>query len=131
MYKLIISMCLIITFNATANDVLNVDRFVTKNVEFSFPNNKNIRAKASDFLLDNYVIMSNELGDRWAVLTLTNTSNGRRILEQDHVLALFANGDRANPIEFRLNFDGNETQSITVAFGENKFPLLSISTRVN
>ncbi|MGJ8680007.1 hypothetical protein [Paraglaciecola sp.] len=128
MYKSIITGLMFTAFitNANENEVLNVDRSVSKHIEFSFPNNKGIRPKHSDFELINYVIMSNDLGERWAVLTLTNTSSGNRVLEQDHIMATFANGVRKSPLEFKLNFGGNEIQSITVSFGESKFPILSI-----
>jgi hypothetical protein len=119
------------TFTSIASeaDVLTVDRVVSTNLELAFPNDKNLRPKPSDFELVNYVIMSNELGERWAVLTLTNNSAGNRTLEQDHLMALFADGERKNPLELKLNFEGRETQSITVSFGESKFPILSISSR--
>lgn len=133
MYKFISLACLFLACNINANEasVLTVDRVIPKAVEFSFPNDKRLTPKRSDFILDNYVIMSNELGERWAVLTLTNESSGQRILDQDHILALFANGQRANPLEFKLNFEGKETQSITVSFGGSKFPILSVSTQLN
>jgi len=118
-----------ITFisNAAETEVLTVDRIISKNLELAFPNDKNLKAKPSHFELMNYVLMSNELGERWAVLTVTNTSSGNRMLEQGHLMALFADGERKNPLEFTLNFEGSETQSITVSFGESKFPILSIS----
>ena len=115
------------TCNADETEVLTVDRIVSKNLALAFPNDKNLKAKSSHFELVNYVLMSNEMGERWAVLTLTNTSTGNRMLEQDHLMALFANGERKYPLEFKLNFESSETQSITVSFGESKFPILSIS----
>jgi hypothetical protein len=131
MYKYVISTLVFMTFSSLANEaeVLTVDRVVSSNLELAFPNDKNLSAKPSDFELVNYVIMSNELGERWAVLTLTNTSAGNRTLEHDHLMALFADGERKNPLELKLNFAGRETQSITVSFGQSKFPILSISTR--
>jgi hypothetical protein len=75
--------------------------------------------------------MSNDLGERWAVITLTNTSSGSRILEHEHLMALFADGKRKSSLAFKVSFEGQETQSVTVSFGENKFPILSISTDVS
>jgi len=121
-------MFMVFTISANETDVLIVDRVVSKNLELAFPNDKNLKPKPSDFELVNYVIMSNELGERWAVLTLTNTSRGNRTLEHDHIMAMFADGERKNPLELKLNFEGKETQSITVSFGESKFPILSISS---
>jgi len=129
-YKYLIPALIFISFTSNADEVkvLTVDRVISNNVELAFPNDKDIKAKSSDFKLVNYVIMSNEIGERWAVLTLTNTSSGNRMLEQNHLLALFADGERKSPLELKLNFEGNETQSITVSFGESKFPILSISS---
>ncbi len=128
MHKYIISTFVFMAFTSNANEieVLTVDRVTSKNIEFAFPNDKNLKPKASDYELVHYVIMSNELGERWALLTLTNTSTGNRMLEHDHLMALFANGERQKPLEFKFNFEGRETQSITVSFGESKFPILSI-----
>lgn len=111
---------------AEDTEVLNVDRSVANNINLSFPNDNNIKPKAGDFEIVNYVLMSNEMGERWSVITLTNLSSGNRDLEQDHLMALFADGSRKSPLQYKLNFKGNETQSITVSFGEYKFPILSI-----
>ena len=111
---------------AEDTEVLNVDRSVANNINLSFPNDNNIKPKSGDFEIVNYVLMSNEMGERWSVITLTNLSSGNRDLEQDHLMALFADGSRKSPLQYKLNFKGNETQSITVSFGEYKFPILSI-----
>ena len=113
---------------ANQNNVINVERVVTQDLLVAFPNDKNTRAQSSDFEINNYVMMSNDHGDRWAVLTLTNQSTGTRTLEQYHILATFADGERRSPNEFKLNFQGGETQSITVTFGEYQFPILTINT---
>ncbi|MBH0037912.1 hypothetical protein [Pseudoalteromonas sp. SWN166] len=110
----------------TLNNVLNVDRAIPSSIHLSFPNDNNITPKKSDFTILNYVLMSNNEGERWAVITLNNLSSGNRELNQDHILALFADGSRLTPIEFKLGFKGSETQSVTVSFAEHKFPILSV-----
>lgn len=109
-------------------ETLTVDRVISSNIALSFPNEENITPRESEFELLNYVVMSNDLGERWAVITINNLSSGRRTLESQHVMALFANGERSFPLALKLPFEGGETQSITVSFGENKFPILSINT---
>lgn len=109
-----------------AAEVLTVDRAINKNIELSFSNDKHRQAKKSDFNLVNYVLMSSETGQRWAVVTLTNSSSGNRIFESEHLLALFADGSRITPQAHKVNFAGHETQSITLSFGEHKFPILTI-----
>lgn len=110
------------------SDTLIVDRAVSQTLDFSFPNDHNIKPKESDFEVLNYVLMSNETGERWSIVTLRNTSSGSRTFEQHHLMALSANGNRWSPSEHKLNFEGNETQSITVFFGEHKFPILNVYT---
>ena len=130
MHKIIIPALLLLSFSSNANEteVLTVDRVVSNNLELAFPNDKNIKPNSSDFELVNYVVMSNEVGERWAVVTLSNTSTGSRSLDQGHLMALFANGDRKSPQGVKDSFEGKETKSITVSFGESKFPILSIYT---
>ena len=131
MLRYIVPILLVLSFTSFADDskVLTIDRSVSSNVVLSFPNDQKIKPKANDFELDNYVLMSNEVGERWAVITLTNSSSGNRVLQQDHLMALLADGERKIPMEFKLNFEPSETQSITVSFGKSKFPILSISAK--
>lgn len=121
-----------VSFTASADDdVLNVDRSVSKSIQLAFSNDNNITPKKSDFEVINYVLMSNENGERWSVITLTNLSHGERSINQEHLLALFADGSRSEPLAFTSNFKGKETQSLTLSFGENKFPILSIYSSNN
>ncbi|MEW6997410.1 hypothetical protein AADZ86_06885 [Colwelliaceae bacterium BS250] len=130
MHKFLVSVLILLPFfiYADETETLIVDRVIANNLELAFPNDKNIKPKVSDFELINYVVMSNDLGERWAVVTLNNTSTGSRVFVNDHLMALFANGKRRSPLEFKLSFEAQETQSFTVSFGYNKFPILSIST---
>lgn len=105
---------------------LNIDRSVSRDIQLSFPNDEDTKPKAGDFKVVDYVLMSNEYGERWSVITLTNLSSGNRMLDQDHLMALFADGSRHEPLKFRLLFKGHETQSVTVLFGRYKFPILTI-----
>lgn len=130
MAKIVVSFLFLLVLCANVfaaqNNVLNVDRAIPKSMHLSFPNDNNITPKKSDFSILNYVLMSNEEGERWAVITLTNLSSGNRELNQEHILALFADGSRLTPSEFKLGFNGDQTQSVTVSFAEHKFPILSV-----
>jgi len=128
MFKYFIPVLILVSWltQAEAVDVLTVDRLVSKSIQLSFPNDKNIKPKKSDFEIINYVLMSNELGERWSVITLTNLSSGNREFVHDHLIGMFADGSRISPLAYKLNFNGQETQSITVSFGVHKFPILSI-----
>ncbi len=113
---------------AAEDEILSVDRSITRNLQLSFPNDDNIYPSKSDFEIINYVLMSSESGERWATITLKNSSSGNRSLEQQHIMALFANGERKSPKSFPLSFKGNEVQTFTVSFGESKFPVLAVYT---
>jgi hypothetical protein len=130
MRQIIISVFFLISFSGYADEteVLTVDRVVPNNLQLAFPNDMGEKPQVSDFQLVNYVAMSSEVGERWAVVTVRNSSSGGRSFENQHLMAVFADGVRKSPSEFKINFKGNETQTLTVSFGENKFPILSIST---
>ena len=130
MAKFVFLMLIIMSWATQAEDkkVLTVDRIISNNINLSFPNDSNIKPKISDFKIVNYVLMSNQSGERWSVITLTNLSSGHRNFEHQHLMALFADGSRESPLAYKLNFKGKEIQSITVSFGEHKFPILSLYT---
>lgn len=112
-----------------ADDILTLDRSVSGSFQSSFPNDNNIQPDISDFKVTNTVLMSNEIGERWAVLTVENLASGQRTLNQNHLLGLFANGERMTPHTFKRKFSANELLSITIAFGESKFPILEVYPR--
>ncbi|WP_462156695.1 hypothetical protein [Pseudoalteromonas sp. GB56] len=111
------------------NDVIMVDRVVVDSVKLAFPNDEKIQPDLSEFVVDSVVLMSNEEGERWAVVTVSNQANGLRTMTQKHLNAVVANGQRISPIEFSQVFKANETLSLTVYFGHSKFPLLDVHTR--
>lgn len=116
-------------FATAEENVLMIDQMPDKNVQLAFPNEANIQPKSGDFSVISYVPMSSEDGDRWAIVTLKNTSSGSRILESQYLIGLFADGARRTPLEYKQTLNGGETVSITLAFGRHKFPLLSVIAR--
>ncbi|WP_096086774.1 hypothetical protein [Agaribacterium haliotis] len=122
---LFILFCLSSYASAEVSAALTPDRSIP-NSNYAFPNDDKLKPKNGDFKILNYVLMSNELGERWSVITLENLSSGNRKLDQDHLMALFANGKRLAPEQFGLEFKGRESQTITVSFGIHKFPILTI-----
>ncbi|MCR6653392.1 MAG: hypothetical protein NVV73_18680 [Cellvibrionaceae bacterium] len=111
------------------DDALMIDQSVGADVKLAFPNERNIQPRSSNFQVVNYVPMSNEQGERWAIVTLKNTSAGSRIFESQYLMGLFADGDRRAPSEFKQTIEGNEVVSVTLSFGRHKFPLLNVIAR--
>lgn len=111
------------------SETLTVDQTIMNAQVINFPNDNGIYPEKSDFEIIHSVSLSNESGGRWATITLTNRSSGRRILKSDHILATLANGSRRFPHIGEHILAGNETLSITVSFGNSIFPILQLSTR--
>ncbi|MDP5136181.1 hypothetical protein ORJ04_09490 [Rheinheimera baltica] len=131
MLKRISWILLACSFGAYANeDVLSVDTIVSNSFDLVFPNESNIQPEQSDFKVNNFILMSNEAGERWVVVTMSNTSSGRRSLTHKHLMAIVADGQRIAPIEFIQSFKANETLTLTINFGMSKFPLLSVYSRL-
>jgi hypothetical protein len=112
-----------------SEQALSIETRVPSSVELAFPNESGLAPELSEFQVLSFVPMSNEAGERWAVLTIKNLASGRRTLSQKHLMALTADGNRINPNEVVQSFLADETLSIVVNFGERKFPLLSVFSR--
>lgn len=108
---------------------LILDQNIPSTEIINFPNDERIQPDRSGFEILHAITMSNEQGERWATLTIKNNSFGRRTINREHVLALFADGSRKFPLSIDYSFDGKEVASITVTFGCSKFPILKLSTR--
>ncbi|MCL1076784.1 hypothetical protein D5R81_01465 [Parashewanella spongiae] len=121
---------LLLPFQLFANDEpLSLDRVVPSNFTLAFPNEDNIRPSISTFKVNNFALMSNETGERWAIVTLTNQASGRRTISQKHLMALVADGEHITPFEISQSFKAGETLSLTLYFGVSKFPILTVFTR--
>ena len=81
----------------------------------------------------NSVFMSSEQGRRVAVVTIRNDASGSRILQAEHIMALFADGRRVAPIALadNIKLEDGEQRSLTLSFGEDNYPILTIFTSNN
>lgn len=79
-----------------------------------------------DFDLLDYVLMSSDYGERFALITLRNRSAGQRIFTQDHIVAILGNCQTIKPQPIEKRFASTETLTLRVAFGVHKFPVLKI-----
>jgi hypothetical protein len=110
----------------TLPESLIVDRSIVGKSEINFPNDDNIHPKTSDFTVVSCILMSGVNGERWATITIANTSTGQRLLDKEQLLVLFANGDRQHPMLAKKVFKGKEKLSLNVFLGYHKFPALSV-----
>lgn len=111
------------------SEVFNVDRIVSDDLVLNFTNDRGIQPDISDFNVQHYVLMSNEKGDRRAVVTLENRSSGSRIFQSAQLMALMADGRRLSPQAYKQKFKAGERISMTLSFGSHVDPILKIYTR--
>lgn len=73
--------------------------------------------------------MSNALGERWALVTVKNTSSSAHVLNNEHIAASFANGTKHFAVNLEERIFGGMTRSLAVFFGQSDFPVLRIEIR--
>ncbi len=93
---------------------------------FDIDESKRLKPKKNDFELVRFAPMSNKIGERWVLITVKNTSSGRRFLKSEYIVATFANAEQANPVEINESVDPGNTFTKTIFFGVNKFPVLTL-----
>jgi len=81
---------------------------------------------ANDFKIEGYSYLSSEGGERWALITLVNTSTGQRLLKNENLVVTFADGTQVYAKNIEGRFDGGERVSKSVFFGYSRFPIVSI-----
>lgn len=83
----------------------------------------------SDFGIERQVFLSSKIGDRRALITLTNHAAGSRIFDSEYIVGVFANGDKQFPLEADFQVRGGKTISYMFSFGRHDLPLLYVYTR--
>lgn len=111
------------------NEILTIDESIPDTVNLEFSNEDDFVPKISEFKILSSILMSNLSGERWAAVTIKNLSSHQRLFNKEHIIAIFANGDKRNPIQAKHKFSGQEKTTITINFGESKFPILRVSVR--
>jgi len=96
------------------------------NLSFDIDESKRLKPKANDFELLNFAPMSNKIGERWALITVRNTSSGRRFLKSEHIVATFANEEQSNARGLNESVNGGQVFSKMIFFGMNKFPIVML-----
>ncbi len=93
---------------------------------FSIDGIERLRPQKNDFQLLHFIPMSNDLGERWALVTVKNTSKGHRFLKNEHLVATFANGSQTIAVLKSERIPGEGMVSRSVFFGTNKFPIVMV-----
>ncbi|MBV2092912.1 MAG: hypothetical protein KUF72_18685 [Candidatus Thiodiazotropha sp. (ex Ctena orbiculata)] len=111
------------------NEVLTFDDPIPGSLYLEFADADDLLPKIGDFKIISSLFMSNQLGERWATLTILNQSSSQRLLDRHYIVALFADGEKRNPIDIEHTFYGKEQITLTINFGKSKFPILRTEVR--
>ena len=118
---------------AFAEDVLGKERIMqfdqTKVTHPRFRYENGLKPKPNDFRLREAAFMSNEIGERWAIITVENMSSGKRLLTRENIVATFADGSQANPSHLDETARAGELLTKTIFFGVRMFPILKVDVR--
>ena len=114
--------------NVNKRNLLLFDENTPRQDTFSFDIDEAERLKPREnvFELIHYAPMSNKNGERYVLITVKNTSNGRRFLKSEHIVATFVNEEQMNPRDLNESIEGGKVFSKTIFFGVNKFPIVML-----
>lgn len=115
--------------NKPENYTLTIDESIADTVHLNFSDDKVLLPEMGEFKIMSSILMSNPSGERWATITLKNLSSYQRLLDKEHIVAIFANGERRYAIHAKQKFDGKEETTLVINFGESKFPILRLIVR--
>ncbi len=86
-----------------------------------------LKPDQNDFQIVETSLLSNNLGERWTLITFKNNASGQRILKNEHVIATFADGSRRPAKNLKETLLGGELLTQTVFFGTHKFPIIKVT----
>ncbi len=95
-------------------------------LSFDIDDSDRLKPKANDFELLHFAPMSNKNGERWVLITVRNTSTGRRFLKSEYIVATFVNEEQKNPTGLNESIDAGQIFSKAIFFGVNKFPIVML-----
>lgn len=113
---------------ADNDTVLRFDTPVQIDGDARFDRDSPLQPSASSFRIREANTLSSDSGERWALVTLENSDGGKRILQNNYLVAEFANGERRHPTGLEGSFAPGEQQRKMVFFGYHRFPILRIFT---
>lgn len=111
--------------------VLQFDSVQPADTELSFDRGaRDLIPENGPFRLIEFHAMSNDIGERWALVTVVNTENANRYLKGAHLVATFADGSQRLAQNLNDPVGGNERFSKAVFFGHSPFPLVRVEVRL-
>lgn len=106
--------------------VLHFDQPKSPLLSLTFKHKDELKPAASNFHIIEVSYLSNNIGDRWAVVTFENSSPGQRFLKNEAIVATFADGTQSHGLNLNETLKGNERLTKAVNFGIHQFPIVSV-----
>lgn len=135
--KIVLLLCVVLLPMSTVvaeecnEEVFQYDQALPEFSSMPFYRDKKLSSpgpERSDFVIVRQVLMSNCKGRRMAVVSIKNIATGRRFLQREHIVAVFANGFMGVPHMQDKVLRGGEELNFTIDFGVYRFPILYLAT---
>ncbi|MDF1780554.1 MAG: hypothetical protein P1U67_04605 [Alcanivoracaceae bacterium] len=125
---LLASVTLVLAAIASADEsmVLQYDARPPLQGEIRFDQNDPKKIARHDFEVIDYALMSNDQGERWAVVTFRNNASGMRLLANEYLLANFSDGTQRFALNLEGKVEANQYITRNVFFGYHRFPILQL-----
>ena len=109
--------------------ILHFDQPQVPLESLDFEHDDELKPVPNDFRIVEVSYLSNDIGERWAIITFENSSSGKRFLKNKAVVATFADGVQVNSFNLDETIEGNERLTKTVFFGNHRFPIVSVKVK--
>lgn len=115
-----------------SSDVLDVDKALhfdqpqIKIKSLNFKHDDELKPVLNDFKIIQATYLSNNIGERWAIVTFENKSTGKRFLKNESIVATFADGNQNYGLNLDEMLKGNERITKSVFFGIHQFPIVYV-----
>lgn len=111
--------------------VVSFDAVVIPQEEIAFGRDRNdLRPSLSEFQIEYRRFLSNELGERFALVTFSKEKAILRKVSERDIVGVLANGERLYPVRLEGETLIGSRGSIFVYFGKQPFPLVDLETRI-
>ncbi|AOT10748.1 hypothetical protein [Pseudoalteromonas luteoviolacea] len=132
-YLLYLTLLMISTSALSKEKPYSIDTYLPQINLNEFYNQDKIRPKNSDFKINSTLAMSTDEGNRAVLINISNLSSGRRILEPEQIMVLYANGQAhlLTALPKKIILDGYQAVNLTLELGHNIYPVISVLTTNN
>ena len=126
---LIISISPVVAYSDEASigdKVLHFDQPQAPLTALNFKHDNELKPDSNDFHIIEASYLSNDLGERWAFVTIENQSSGQRLLKNKEIVATFVDGFQSYAHNLNITLKGNEHLTKAIYFGIHRFPIVSV-----